>query len=281
MEVIPVIDVRGGGAVAAVRGDRANYRPLVSPLASSADPASVALGLRRLFPFETLYVADLEGIEGRGADVAMQQRLTETWPGREIWIDDGSSGEAESDAVVPPTLTLPTRGRGPVAQVALDAIPPPLWGRLGGGKSQRAPLIESQLLGPMIKSHVLGSESLTDLADYAGARETAGPNAPLSLDFRGDTFIGPRELFEEFSLWPDRVIVMTLARVGSGEGPDLTRLQSIISRAGHRKIFAAGGVRDATDLRALRDIGAAGALVATALHAGHINTRDLEEIAGE
>lgn len=230
MQVIPVIDVRGGVAVAASRGDRARYRPLETPLAASPDPVAVARGLRGLFPFKTLYVADLDGIEGRGADLATQRRLTEAWSGQEIWIDDGS---VDSD------------GR----------------------------------LGPMIKSHVLGSESLTSTEDYEQARRTAGPAAPLSLDFRDDAFIGPPELLAEPSLWPDRVIVMTLARVGSGEGPDLARLGNIVQRSGKREIYAAGGVRDANDLRALRDIGVAGALIATALHNGSITARDLEALA--
>jgi phosphoribosylformimino-5-aminoimidazole carboxamide ribotide isomerase len=272
MQVIPVIDVRGGVAVAASRGDRANYRTLLSPLAASADPVAVAQGLRTLFPFPILYVADLEGIEGRGADHAMQRKLCEAWSGAEVWIDDGGDGGD------PPTLTLPTRGREPVAQVALDGVPPPLWGRLGGGDSRRTPLTKSGLLDPMIKSHVLGSESLQSLADYDHARLSAGPAAPLSLDFRGDEFVGPRALLEDAALWPDRVIVMTLARVGSGEGPDLARLASIVSRAGQREIYAAGGVRHGDDLRALRDIGVAGALVATALHTGKITAADLEAI---
>jgi phosphoribosylformimino-5-aminoimidazole carboxamide ribotide isomerase len=226
MDVIPVIDVRGGVAVAASRGDRAQYRPLKSPLAASADPVAVAQGLRSLFPFATLYVADLDGIEGRGADIAMQARLADAWPGRELWIDDG-------------------------------------------------PLIKSKLLTPMTRSQVLGSESLASLEDYDRARKAAGPAAPLSLDFRGDTFLGPPELLADATLWPDRVIVMTLARIGSGEGPDLARLDAIIARAGARKVYAAGGVRDADDLSALRDIGAAGALVATALHNGRIGPGDL------
>jgi uncharacterized protein related to proFAR isomerase len=132
---------------------------------------------------------------------------------------------------------------------------------------------------PMIKSHVLGSESLNSLRDYERARQQAGPAAPLSLDFRGDRFIGPPDLLEDAALWPDRVIVMTLARVGSGEGPDLARLGSIIARAGPRTVYAAGGVRNADDLRALREIGTAGALVATALHSGAITAADIERCA--
>lgn len=278
MQVIPVIDVRGGVAVAASRGDRARYRPLETPLAASPDPVAVALGLKSLFPFPTLYVADLDGIEGRGVDAATQTRLAEAWPGQEIWIDDGTAGSDDSIVGIPPLLSSPTRGEERSGSPLAQQVPSPLWGGLGWGESGD-PLIKSQQIGPMIKSHVLGSESLTSLEAYEQARRTAGPSAPLSLDFRGDVFIGPPELLEDASLWPSRVIVMTLARVGSAEGPDLARLGDIVQRAAKREIYAAGGVRDANDLRALRGIGVYGALIATALHTGNITARDLEALA--
>jgi phosphoribosylformimino-5-aminoimidazole carboxamide ribotide isomerase len=270
MQVIPVADIRGGAAVAAVRGDRARYRPIETPLAASADPVDVALGLRTLFPFASLYVADLDGIEGRGPDIATQRRLGDAWPGAELWIDDGAAGAHNDGLGLPPTLALPTGGREPVASHPSDAIPPPLWGRLGGGESQCA---QSSI------AHVIGSESMSSLEAYERARDTAGASAILSLDFRGDAFVGPRELLTTPALWPKRLIAMTLARVGSGEGPDLERLRSIIVRANGRDVYAAGGVRNLADLVALRAIGAAGALVATALHTGKITAADLAAIA--
>ena len=71
---------------------------------------------------------------------------------------------------------------------------------------------------------------------------------------------------------------MTLARVGSGAGPDLARFAAIRSVAGGRELYAAGGVRDAADLSALKRAGAAGALIATALHDGRLGRADLEAI---
>ena len=69
---------------------------------------------------------------------------------------------------------------------------------------------------------------------------------------------------------------MTLARVGSGAGPDLGRLASIQSIAGGREIYAAGGVRNAADLSGLKQAGVAGALIATALHERRIVAADLQ-----
>ena len=73
---------------------------------------------------------------------------------------------------------------------------------------------------------------------------------------------------------------MSLAYVGSDAGPDLATIAGIEARAGARKVYAAGGVRNAADLVTAWKAGAAGALVATALHAGKIKAGDLEEIAG-
>ena len=115
---------------------------------------------------------------------------------------------------------------------------------------------------------VLGSESLDDLATLQGL--CRDPRVVLSLDFRGDAFTGPERLLEDVAVWPDRVVVMTLARVGAAQGPDLERVAGIVERAEGRAVYAAGGVRNAADLEALCRLGAAGALVATALHSGAV-----------
>lgn len=99
----------------------------------------------------------------------------------------------------------------------------------------------------------------------------------LSLDFRGDDFMGPPALLQRTELWPSRIIVMTLARVGGGAGPDLERLAALQSRAPDRRFYAAGGVRGPADLEALRRQGAAGVLVASALHDGRLRPEDLAE----
>ena len=70
-------------------------------------------------------------------------------------------------------------------------------------------------------------------------------------------------------------IVLDLARVGSGAGPDVALIAEIHAAFPDLELLAGGGVRDAEDLRALADAGAAGALVATALHSGVIGQREL------
>jgi phosphoribosylformimino-5-aminoimidazole carboxamide ribotide isomerase len=120
---------------------------------------------------------------------------------------------------------------------------------------------------------VLGSESQSDTALL---RALAGDaRIVLSLDFRGGEFQGPPALLADAAAWPRRVIVMTLARVGTGAGPDLERLAHIQTAADGRRVYAAGGVRDAADLAQLKRRGIAGALIATSLHDGRLSGSDI------
>ena len=230
MRVIPVLDLLGGRVVRARMGDRATYRPIGSPLSPTSDAVEVVRGLLAVYPFQTLYVADLDAIQRNGDNLSVIRRIRAEFTALATWIDDGA---ADFDA--------------------LDA------------------LIRADLGAP-----VIGSESQRDGALLARHRDSS--RVVLSLDFRGDAFQGPEEILCEPKLWPRRVIVMTLSRVGSGAGPDLPRLAAIKTIAGDREIYVAGGVRDSTDLSALKTAGAAGALIATALHDGRIGKADLEAI---
>ena len=126
---------------------------------------------------------------------------------------------------------------------------------------------------------VLGSESQHDLSGYLGLRDAAGAGVVLSLDFRGDEFVGPPALLADASCWPARVIAMTMDRVGIGAGPAQTRLRGVIGRRGDREVYAAGGVRGAEDVRRL-PAGCAGVLLASALHDGSLTSETLRELEG-
>ncbi len=231
MEVIPVIDLMGGQVVRARMGRRETYRPIATPLARTSDPADVVHGLLTLYPFERLYIADLDAIERRGDNRAALRRLNSELA-LDLWVDSGVGAAGD-------------------ARAWLDAG-----------------------LGAL----VLGSESQTG----PGLVRQLAPDARvvLSLDFRGEAFCGPRALLAEPDAWPRRLIVMTLARVGSGAGPDLGRIAAIRKIAAGRAVYAAGGVRDAGDLEALAQVGAAGALVASCLHDGRLTGREIAALPG-
>jgi phosphoribosylformimino-5-aminoimidazole carboxamide ribotide isomerase len=225
MDIIPVIDLRGGLVVRARMGRREEYRPIETPLAATSDPVDVARGLLSLHRFAAIYVADLDAIEKTGDNTRALARLRTL--GIPLWVDNGTA-----------------EGEDAARWLAED-------------------------LGDL----VIGSESQTDAALM---RQLAGePRILLSLDFRGDAFAGPAELLADPTPWPRRVIVMTLARVGSGAGPDLDRLSMIVARAPDRRVYAAGGVRGPGDLAELRRSGVAGALVASCLHDGRLTAAEI------
>jgi HisA/HisF family protein len=128
-----------------------------------------------------------------------------------------------------------------------------------------------RMAGPGIVP-VFGSETLASKAALADAvHEFGASRLVLSLDYRGGKFMGPAEIETRPELWPRRVILMTLDRVGMDNGPDVAALEALVRRAEGRAVFAAGGVRGDADIAALAAIGVAGALVATALHDGRIS----------
>jgi phosphoribosylformimino-5-aminoimidazole carboxamide ribotide isomerase len=71
-----------------------------------------------------------------------------------------------------------------------------------------------------------------------------------------------------------QIIVLDLARVGSGEGVDFAFLKEMLSSL-VIKVFVGGGIRDTHDLVTLKEMGINGVLLATALHSGKISVQEL------
>jgi HisA/HisF family protein len=233
LRVIPVLDIKAGSVVRARRGDRANYRPIDSPLIpGTSDPIEVAKALLvACSTFDSLYVADLDGIEGGDRDRATVLALAAALPGVRILVDDGSRcAEDLSGLLCCPALTP-----------------------------------------------VIGSETLRMDRDLAEIADAARGEFALSLDWRGAQRLGPPSLFDDSSLWPSTVIVMTLDRVGAKTGPDLQRVRHVKAIAGPRGVLAAGGVRTLEDLGRLKALDC-GALIATALHDMALPAKELEDL---
>jgi phosphoribosylformimino-5-aminoimidazole carboxamide ribotide isomerase len=125
---------------------------------------------------------------------------------------------------------------------------------------------------------VIGSESLPDIETYTAISASLNRSFVLSLDFARGVFLGPAELLRQPDAWPSHVIAMNLDRVGSDSGPDLALLHSLKINA--KALYAAGGVRDESDLLMLAGNGIAGALIASALHTGRIGKFEIDAIQG-
>lgn len=224
MRVIPVIDLLAGQVVRAVRGERSAYRPVHSELCGGSEPLVVARALLDATASATLYIADLDALNGGALQTRVLRALLAALPHIAIWLDGGF------------------RDAGAAAALAHD---------LGPAAERLTP--------------VFGSESL---ATAEAARECfADPRrAILSLDRRGGQFLDPAACWTTDALWPDRLIVMTLERVGAFAGPDLATLAAIRRRAPRASLIGAGGIRNASDLEAAATAGADAWLVASALH---------------
>lgn len=109
--------------------------------------------------------------------------------------------------------------------------------------------------------------------------DSVTPFPLLSLDFRETGFVGSPQLLDMPQHWPRHVIAMTLARVGSGLGPDFVRLEALRRRTPRTQLYAAGGVRDAADLQRLKALGVSGALLASALHDRAVGAADIRALA--
>ncbi|MEJ2593397.1 MAG: HisA/HisF-related TIM barrel protein [Candidatus Thiodiazotropha sp.] len=89
MKLIPVIDLMHARVVTAKRGERHAYAPSDTPLCRSSRPLDVLSALLDLYPFDTLYVADLDAIRGQGSNLELIHRLCRDHPDIECWVDNG------------------------------------------------------------------------------------------------------------------------------------------------------------------------------------------------
>jgi len=94
-KVIPAVDIKDGIVVHGKGGHRDQYQPLQSQLCSSAKPFDVIRGLRQFFPFDIIYIADLDAISDNGNNSDCVNSLLNEWPDLEIWCDFGLCGPAD------------------------------------------------------------------------------------------------------------------------------------------------------------------------------------------
>ncbi len=200
------------------------------------DPLSLARSFRDALGLDELYVADLDAIGGGGGQDAMIAELARE---ARVMVDAG--------------VSEPERARA-----LLD---------LGAHRV------------------VVGTETLTGADALDRLLAELGEVVVLSVDLRDGLALSrdPRlaglpaldAVARLHRAGLREVIVLDLARVGSGTGPDIRLIAELHAAFPDLELLAGGGVRDAGDLRALADAGAAGALVATALHRGVIGPREL------
>jgi HisA/HisF family protein len=241
LRVVPVIDLKAGTAVHAVRGERERYRPVRGVLGGDdGDPLALARAFRSELGLDELYVADLDAIGGGRDHGALLAALAR-----------------EAHVMVDAGVGKPARARALLELGAHRVIV--------GTETLSGPGALDHLLAELPAGAVILSVDLRDGRALSPHPQLAGLAALDAVAALHRT--GLRE-----------AIVLDLARVGSGAGPDVAPIAAIHGAFPDLELLAGGGVRDVEDLRALDAAGAAGALVATALHSGVIGPRELAEL---
>ena len=229
--------------VHAKHGNRHAYQPIKSILSASSEVFSIVEGLLKLYPFRTIYMADIDAITNSGHHFEQIELLCSMYPHITWWVDNGVRN-VEAHILYTPQANI------------------------------RA---------------VFGSEHIHTLQDYHAMSYAYKSRHVLSLDKLDNVKLdnvkldnaelGAAELHHTGLHWPDDAICMTLNNVGSKAGPDIARLQALqqlnLARKNPANLYAAGGVRNMEDLLALKQLGVAGALVASALHSGEITAQQL------
>jgi len=95
MKIIPVIDLLNGIVVHARRGDRKNYQAIQSSISASSKPLDIVAALYEHYPFQELYIADLDAIQKTGNNnFEAITSISQHYPDIKLWIDAGVNDTA-------------------------------------------------------------------------------------------------------------------------------------------------------------------------------------------
>ena len=251
MQIIPVIDLMRGQVVHAKRGNRQHYQALQSTLCVSCNPLKVMDALLKLYPFNTIYIADLDAILGLGDHTEMIEQISRAYPAVNFWLDCG---------------IRQVNARSLYAYENTDS------NKTGSDKTGAENNANIRV--------VIGSENIANLQDYRAISYACESSHVLSLDYSATSALGITELHQSARFWPDDTICMTLNAVGAEQGVDIERITMLNQLNAARKkpsnLYAAGGVRNRADLELIAEMGVSGALVATGLHNGSLKISDID-----
>ena len=259
MEVIAVLDLLAGRAVHARGGRRESYLPVRAVAGVPIEPGdarSLAQAYVDNFGVTSLYVADLDAILNQlrnvrakfNSQTAIVRELVAL--GVPIWLDAGVACPDDAQRV----LELG------VARVVVGLETLPSYEAL------------EQICNTAGSDRVAFSLDLRDGMPVASLK-SEGSNLQL-----GGAACGAAA--RAGSAGVDAMIVLDLARVGSGAGPDLELIANVRKVAPLLTLVAGGGIRGPEDLWRLAEIGCDGALVATAILDGHLSAADVASARG-
>ncbi|HZW31097.1 MAG TPA: HisA/HisF-related TIM barrel protein [Isosphaeraceae bacterium] len=241
--VVPVLDLKEGRAVHAVGGHRHQYQALRSVWQSGPEPIPLARSLRDALGRDTLYLADLDAIGGAPPSVGIYRGLAAL--GLKLWIDAGLR-EARSTA--------------PLLDLGLHDLT-----LIAGLETVKGPADLAGMVAAVGADRLIFSLDLFEGRALVAAESTWGTDNPLEL------------VHQAIDLGVRRLLILDLARVGTGRGLGTEDLLARIGKA-HPDvaILAGGGVARIEDVLYLQKAGAASVLVGSALHDGRIGRNELD-----
>lgn len=242
MRVIPVLDLLGGIAVHARRGERETYKKVQSVLAESADPIDLVLAFREKLKRTEVYIADLDAVQGRGDNFRLIAEIAR----------EGSMGLLVDAGV----------RRDEEIRRLFD---------LGVEKVIVASETMEDLTALSGIVEWFGTERLIFSIDMKGRRVLWGSDRAPTNPYEAVAQI------KRFGI--NEAILLELERIGMEGGVDADFVADLIRAAPGLNLIVGGGIRDVRDLLTLKRIGASGALVATAFHNGRITKEDLLQVA--
>jgi len=263
LRIFPVIDIKDGIVVRGVAGRRDSYRGVQSCLVRGHNISDVAEALRDHFELNRLYLADLDAILHGRPHLNTYAELVRR--GFDLTVDAGLREPADAER-------LRDVGVGSVV-AGLETIPGPKFlNALCAAVGADATVFSLDLKQgrPLFATDAaVRWEQQTGITPNPGdSTNTPSPTAAIHVIAAQAHAAGVR-----------RMIVLDLAGVGTSNGvPTLTFCGKLLERFPDVEVTTGGGVRDAADLRRLRDAGVHGALIASALHTGAITPHDLRAL---
>ncbi len=89
MKLIPAIDLKQGLVVHARGGQRDDYKPVCTEHFNDAAPLILIAAIAELLAPDTVYIADLDAIQGTGDNAATIAQIHERFPALQLWVDSG------------------------------------------------------------------------------------------------------------------------------------------------------------------------------------------------
>lgn len=192
----------------------------------------------RKMGFGAAYLADLDAIEGGKPALGMYDSLTEL--GLKLLVDAGTSMLAGVERLLERGVWRVVVGTETLAEL----------GALGEILSERGRDV-------IVSIDVSGRRVISRCPELRGANPSDVARL-LSRDYGAEV-----------------ALLIDIARVGTYAGVDTGLIKEVVQ---HLDVVVGGGIRGIADLLALKEAGAAGAVIASVLHDGAVTVEQLREL---